>query len=191
LTESLSTPSQTVGPFLSIGLPWPGGERAVPEGTPGEIRIGGRIYDGDGELVPDAMVEVWGPDSDGNFADMHGHGGESKVDGFRGFARSGYEEGDGTWQVFTLKPGPVPKAEGDGTQAPHLDVSVFARGMLNRCVTRIYFGDDAAANAHDPVLATVPEDRRHTLIAEPSADGDGYEFDIRLQGDGETVFFEL
>ena len=185
----LPTPSQTVGPFLSIGLPWDAGERAVPEGTPGEIHIRGRIYDGDGELVPDALVEVWGPDGDGNFPDLWDYGGPSSVEGFRGFARSGYEEGEGTWQAFTLKPGPVPAADGEAMQAPHLAVSVFARGMLHRCVTRIYFGDEPDANAADPVLQSVPEERRGTLIAMP-VDG-GYEFDIRLQGEGETVFFDL
>ncbi len=183
------TPSQTVGPFYAIGLPWDSGERALPEGTPGEIRIGGRIYDGEGELVPDALIEVWGPDGDGMFPDLWGYGGPSTVDGFRGFARSGYEDGDGSWQVFTLKPGAVPGPDGEGLQAPHLDVSVFARGMLHRCVTRIYFGDEDEANAADPVLASVPEERRATLIATP-VEG-GYEFDVRLQGDGETVFFDL
>jgi protocatechuate 3,4-dioxygenase alpha subunit len=178
-----TTPSQTVGPYFSIGLPWELGPHAVAEGTPGALRIAGQVFDGEGTLVPDAMIETWQADPDGRFADLWDHGGPSEVPGFRGFARSGYEQGDGGYEIFTVKPGGV-----DG-QAPHIDVSVFARGMLNRVVTRIYFADEAAANAADPVLATVPADRRATLLAVPT--DDGYRFDIRLQGEGETVFFAV
>jgi protocatechuate 3,4-dioxygenase alpha subunit len=183
-----TTPSQTVGPFLSLGLPWSAGEHAVAEDTPGALRIGGSIYDGAGELVPDALVETWQADPDGRFADLYGYGGPSELAGFRGFGRSGFEEGDGTWSVLTVKPGPVPWLDGR-LQAPHLDVSVFARGMLHRVVTRIYFADEAEANAADPVLGSVPADRRATLLAQP-ADG-GYTFDVHLQGPHETVFFAL
>ena len=101
------TPSQTVGPFFAIGLPWDAGPHAVDPDSPGAIRVGGMVYDGHGEPVPDALIETWGPDPDGRFADLHGHGGESHVDGFRGFARSGFEDGDGSWEVVTLKPGSV------------------------------------------------------------------------------------
>ncbi len=181
-----TTPSQTVGPFLSIGLPWSAGEHVVPEGTAGAFRLGGSISDGAGALVPDALVETWQADPDGRFADLWEHGGPSAHAGFRGFGRSGYEEGDGTWSVLTVKPGPVPWLDGR-MQAPHLDVSVFARGMLHRLVTRIYFADEAELNAQDPVLGSVPADRRDTLLARPS--GDGYVFDIHLQGPDETVFF--
>jgi protocatechuate 3,4-dioxygenase alpha subunit len=111
------------------------------------------------------------------------------VPSFRGFARSGFEDGDGSWEVVTLKPGRVPGPGGE-QQAPHLAVSVFARGMLNRCVTRIYFGDEEEANAADPVLGQVPADRRDTLIADPAGNG-VYRLDIRLQGEGETVFFAI
>jgi protocatechuate 3,4-dioxygenase alpha subunit len=183
-----TTPSQTVGPYFAIGLPWPEGPNAVPEGTPGAITITGTIYDGDGDPVPDHLVETWQADSEGRFADLHGHGGASELAGFRGFGRYGVEDGDGTYEIVTVKPGPVPASDGT-MQAPHIDVSVFARGMLNRCVTRIYFSDEAPANAADPVLARVPADRRQTLIAQPTADG--YRFDIRLQGPGETVFFAV
>jgi protocatechuate 3,4-dioxygenase alpha subunit len=183
-----TTPSQTVGPYFAIGLPWPEGPNAVPEGTPGAITITGTIYDGDGEPVPDHLIETWQADPEGRFADLHGHGGVSELEGFRGFGRYGVEDGDGTYEIVTVKPGPVPASDGT-MQAPHIDVSVFARGMLNRCVTRIYFSDEAQANAADPVLAQVPADRRRTLIAEPTADG--YRFDIRLQGPGETVFFAV
>lgn len=182
-----TTPSQTVGPFLSIGLPWPEGEHVVPEGTAGAFRLGGSIRDGAGALVPDALVETWQADPDGRFADLHGHGGPSALAGFRGFGRSGYEEGDGTWSVLTVRPGPVPWLDGR-MQAPHLDVSVFARGLLHRVVTRIYFADLPDLNAADPVLQSVPADRRGTLLAHPSESG-GYVFDIHLQGPDETVFF--
>lgn len=183
-----TTPSQTVGPYFSIGLPWDLGPHAVPEGTPGAIRVGGTVYDGDGVPIPDNMIETWQADPAGRFSDLYEHGGPSEVEGFRGFARSGTEVGDGSWEVVTLKPGPVP-GYGDTVQAPHIDVSVFARGMLNRVVTRIYFADEEQANAADPVLATVPADRRATLLAQP-VEG-GYRFDIRVQGPGETVFFAV
>jgi protocatechuate 3,4-dioxygenase, alpha subunit len=184
----VSTPSQTVGPFFSIGLPWDGGPHAVGPQTSGVITITGTVYDGAGDPVPDSLIETWQADPDGRFADLHGHGGDSRLEGFRGFARCGYEQGDGSYEIVTVRPGAVPGPGGE-LQAPHLAVSVFARGMLDRCVTRMYFADEAQANAADPVLATVPADRRETLIAEPT-DG-GYRFDIRLQGPGETVFFAL
>jgi protocatechuate 3,4-dioxygenase alpha subunit len=183
-----TTPSQTVGPYFAIGLPWPEGPLAAPEETPGAIRITGVVYDGAGVPVPDALIETWQPDGDGRFSDLHGHGGESELGGFRGFARYGEEDGDGHYEIVTVKPGSVPGLDG-APQAPHIDVSVLARGMLHRCVTRIYFADEEEANAADSVLARVPSDRRGTLIAEPT-DG-GYRFDIRLQGEGETVFFAL
>ena len=183
-----STPSQTVGPYFAIGLPWDIGPFVVPEGTPGAIKLTGAVYDGHGEPVPDHLIETWQADPEGRFADLHGHGGPSQVEGFRGFARYGLEDGDGRYEIVTLKPGPVP-GPGAVMQAPHIDMSVFARGMLNRCVTRIYFADEQGANAADPVLTSVPAERRHTLIAQPTALG--YEFDIRLQGHEETVFFDL
>jgi protocatechuate 3,4-dioxygenase alpha subunit len=183
------TPSQTVGPFFSIGLPFDDGPFVVPEGTPGSIRIGGTVHDGDGALVPDHLIETWQADPEGRFADLHGHGGDaSSVDGFRGFGRCGHEQGDGTYEILTVKPGRVPGPDG-ALQAPHIDVSVFARGLLHRLVTRLYFADEPGANAQDPVLGSVPEARRGTLLAAP-IDG-GYRFDIRLQGEDETVFFAI
>jgi protocatechuate 3,4-dioxygenase alpha subunit len=161
------TPSQTVGPFFAIGLPW---ERGPLAASSGGIRVGGVVRDGAGEPVPDALVETWqaSPDADA---------------GFRGFARCAADDAGG-WEVATLKPAAI------GGQAPHVDVSVFARGLLNRCITRIYFADEAEANAADPELANVPEERRDTLLAQP--DGDGrYRFDVHLQGPAETVFFTL
>ncbi len=183
-----TTPSQTVGPYFAIGLPWDVGPFAVAEGTPGAIKLTGAVYDGDGNPVPDHLLETWQADPEGRFADLHGHGGGSRLEGFRGFARYGLEDGDGRYEIVTVKPGPVP-GPGGVMQAPHIDMSVFARGMLNRVVTRIYFADEQAANAADPVLAGVPPARRHTLIAQQTAEG--YRFDVRLQGREETVFFEL
>jgi protocatechuate 3,4-dioxygenase alpha subunit len=182
------TPSQTVGPYFAIGLPWPEGPFAVPPGTPGAIKIAGMVYDGRGDPVPDHLIETWQADSEGCFADLLGYGGGSELDGFRGFARCGAEDGDGGYELLTVKPGQVP-GPGGALQAPHIAVSVFARGMLHRCVTRIYFADEEAANAADPMLATVPADRRSTLIA--AVADEGYRFDIRLQGPGETVFFDV
>jgi protocatechuate 3,4-dioxygenase alpha subunit len=183
-----STPSQTVGPYLAIGLPFPEGPYVVPEGTPGAIRITGRVYDGAGEPIPDNLVETWQADPDGRFADLHVYGGPSSLPAFRGFARVGSEDGDGTFEIVTVKPGRVPCPDGR-LQAPHIDVSVFARGLLHRCVTRIYFADEPEANVQDPVLSLVPAERRGTLLAQPA--DRGYRFDIRLQGPGETVFFDI
>ncbi len=182
-----TTPSQTVGPFFAIGLPWENGPLVVPSGTPGAITIVGAVYDGHGEPVPDSLLETWQADPEGHFADLHGHGGPSRLSGFRGFARCATDE-HGRFALVTVKPGAVPLPQ-DGAQAPHIDVSVFARGMLNRCVTRIYFADEGDANASDPVLQTVAPERRPTLIARPS--DDGYSFDIHLQGPEETVFFAV
>jgi protocatechuate 3,4-dioxygenase, alpha subunit len=191
------TPSQTVGPYYAIGLPWGDGPHVVPDGTPGAIRLHGTIYDGRGEPIPDHLIETWQCDPDGCFPDLHdagpAHPGPSTLEGFRGFGRHGEESGDGTYAILTVKPGRVPIAVAGGgevLQAPHVDVSLFARGLLDRVVTRIYFADEPAANAEDPVLRSVPEDRRDTLLAQPDGEG-GYVFDIRLQGEGETVFFAL
>lgn len=183
-----TTPSQTVGPYFAIGLPWDVGPEAVPPDTPGAIRIRGTVYDGEGAPMPDFLLETWQADPEGRFADMHGYGERSELEGFRGFARYGLEDGDGTFEIVTLKPGPVPGL-GDTVQAPHIAVSLFARGMLNRVVTRIYFADEEQANASDPVLSRVPAQRRPTLLAQPTADG--YAIDLRIQGESETVFFSV
>jgi protocatechuate 3,4-dioxygenase alpha subunit len=179
------TPSQTIGPYLGIGLPWPDGPFVVPSGTPGAITISGLVFDGAGRVLPDAMVETWQADPQGRFDHATA---PPPVFGFRGFGRCATDE-SGRYYVVTLKPGALP-APGGGTQAPHLDVSVFSRGLLDRVVTRIYFPDEASANAADPVLAAVPLERRETLIAVPAGPGE-YSFDIRLQGERETVFFDV
>ena len=166
----MTTPSQTVGPYLAIGLPFPEGPHVVPEGTPGRIRIHGHVFDGAGDPIGDAMIETWQADPDGRF----------DTD-FRGFGRAPTGP-DGEYEVFTLKPGRV-----DEEHAPLIDVSVFARGMLHRCVTRIYFADED--NGGDPVLDSVPEDRRATILAEHGEGG--YRFDVHVQGESETVFFRV
>jgi protocatechuate 3,4-dioxygenase alpha subunit len=183
-----TTPSQTVGPYLSIGLPWPDGPFVVPEGTPGAIRIRGHLLDGAGDPVPDGLIETWQADPAGRFDHPDDPRGRERFEGFRGFGRSPTDE-EGAWEILTLKPGAVPGPDGT-TQAPHLAVSVFARGLLNRVVTRIYFADEEAANAADPVLAAIEDPAaRGTLIAR--ATEDGYRLDIHLQGPDETVFFAI
>lgn len=182
-----TTPSQTVGPYFAIGLPWPEGPHAIAPDHPGAIRITGTAYDGADAPIADALLEIWGADPDGRYADIWEHGGPA-TPGFRGFARFGEEGGDGRFELITLKPGPVRVSE-EIVLAPHLDLTVFARGMLCHVVTRIYFGDEAQANAADPILARVPVERRETLIAQ--ATEDGYRFDIHLQGPAETVFFAV
>jgi protocatechuate 3,4-dioxygenase, alpha subunit len=183
------TPSQTVGPFLAIGLPWPDGPFVVPEGTPGAVAIAGRVFDGHGDPVPDALVETWQADPDGRFS--HPDDPRGAAGTFRGFGRCPTGP-DGSYRIVTLKPGPLPCPDGS-TEAPHLNVSVFARGLLDRVVTRIYFPGEVAANDADPVLAGLGDPVRvATLVAQTVAGSQGeLRFDIRLQGDGETVFFDV
>jgi protocatechuate 3,4-dioxygenase alpha subunit len=180
------TPSATVGPYLAIGLTWPDGEWAAAQGAVGGFWIRGRVFDGAGDVVPDAMLDTWQADPDGGFASPEDPRGASSYPGFRGFARSSTIFGE--FAIFTLKPGRVPDGEG-GLQAPHIDVSLFARGILDRVVTRIYFADEAEANAEDVVLRGLSDDQRATLVATPS--DDGYRIDFYLQGDRETVFFAV
>ena len=190
MTDRLaSTPSQTVGPFLHIALSWDGGQYVVPAGTPGGVWLRGRVLDGAGDPVGDALVETWQADPAGRFDHPDDPRGAAKppVEGFTGFGRCPTAD-DGSYGVFTAKPGPLPTPDG-GTEAPHLDVTVLARGLLQRVVTRVYFPDEAEANAADPVLAAVEPDRRATLVA--TAERAGLHHDIRLQGAEETVFFDL
>jgi protocatechuate 3,4-dioxygenase alpha subunit len=192
-----TTPSQTVGPFLAIALPWSDGPDVVAEEAPGAITIVGRLTDGAGDPVPDGLIETWQADPAGRFAhpdDPRGPGEGFGVTGFRGFGRCP-TDADGRFRFRTLKPGPLPCEDG-GVEAPHIDVSVFARGVVRRLVTRLYFPDEAAANEADPVLATLTTAERDRLVAVAEDDGT-LRFDIRLQGseqDGyadETPFFEL
>ena len=182
------TPSQTVGPYLSLALDWPDGPYVVPDGTPEAFWLNGTLLDGDGRPVPDGLVETWQADPDGRFD----HPGDprgavtSSVPGFRGFGRCPTDS-EGRYRILTVRPGPLPTPEG-ATEAPHLTMSVFARGLLDRVVTRVYF-EGEPANESDPALSSVPPERRGTLVA--AREADGFRFDIRLQGDGETVFFDV
>jgi protocatechuate 3,4-dioxygenase, alpha subunit len=188
--SELLTPSQTVGPYFSMRLPWPEGPYVVPEGTPGAVTVYGRLYDGAGDPIPDGLIETWQADPAGRFAhpaDPRGPVPDGDR-GFRGFGRAATGH-DGSYKIVTLKPGPLPFGDGR-MEAPHLDVSVFSRGMLDRSVTRIYFPDETEANHRDPVLALVPAGRRATLVAEPAGEN-LLRFDIHMQGDHETVFFDL
>jgi protocatechuate 3,4-dioxygenase, alpha subunit len=181
------TPSQTAGPFLHVGLTDTRSVSCVAgEGAKGErMLLTFRLLDGDGLPVPDAMFELWQADSEGNYKD----GGEPADGTFSGFGRLATSE-DGSCTFETIRPGRVPGPAGT-LQAPHVNVSVFARGLLKRLSTRVYFADDLANN-EDPVLALVPEDRRATLLARPDPVRDrGWTQVIRMHGEGETVFFDV
>jgi protocatechuate 3,4-dioxygenase alpha subunit len=175
------TPSQTVGPFFSFALLGTIGNELVPPGTPGAIRIEGLVTDGNGDPVPDAMVELWQADTEGRYLDA------ADARGFTGLGRSGTEAG-GRFTFTTIKPGAVTGANG-ASQAPHIDVAVFARGLLKQLVTRIYFPDEVEANAADPLLSSLDPADAATLVAVPN--GDMLRFDITLQGDRQTVFLAV
>lgn len=194
MSKYILTASQTVGPFFSPGLLRDDTRRNVLAGpeTAGErIRIEGRVLDGDGLPVPDAMIEIWQANAHGRYNHPADRGPAPLDASFAGFGRSGTDEDGGYW-FETVKPGPVP-FDGERKQAPHICVTVFARGLLNHAVTRLYF-EDEPANSVDPILQLVPEERRATLLARPELVGGGmvvYRFDIVLQGAGETAFFNL
>ena len=189
------TPSQTVGPYFAYGLT-PGRQYdwndafsnnlVTPDATGERIRIEGRVFDGDGQPVPDSMLEIWQADAQGRFADPQDKRALPNAT-FRGFGRCG-TDASGGFAFDTIKPGVVPDPDGK-PQAPHILLAVYARGMLLHLYTRIYLGGEAG-NATDPVLALVPADRRATLIAKKAA-GATYVLDIHLQGDNETVFFDV
>jgi protocatechuate 3,4-dioxygenase, alpha subunit len=189
-TELGLTPSQTVGPYLSIGLTWELITPIVVEpADPRAIRIQGTLVDGAGEPVSDGMIEIWQANAAGRYA--HAADDRDEIpheDGFLGFGRSSTVDG-GRFSFVTVKPGRVPWPEG-GLQAPHLVVGVFARGLLKRAVTRLYFPDEVQANGEDPVLAGLDASARATLVAVPEGDG-SLRFDVRLQGDGHTTFFAV
>jgi protocatechuate 3,4-dioxygenase alpha subunit len=187
------TASQTIGPFFSPSLlreDAPGNVLVRPETAGRRIRIEGRVLDGDGLPVPDALVEIWQANAHGRYNHPADQGPAPLDPSFTGFGRSGTED-DGRFWFETVSPGPVPFRDG-GQQAPHIVVTVSARGLLNHLVTRFYFADDPTTDA-DPVLQQVPAERRVTLLARPSQN-DGrtvYHFDIVLQGHGETVFLNV
>jgi protocatechuate 3,4-dioxygenase alpha subunit len=191
------TPSQTVGPFFAYGLSAPqygypftglcSGDLA-DDVVPGErIRIVGRVLDGADEPISDAMIEIWQADSEGRYAHPADPRGSNQR--FRGFGRFGTGTDPESRFIFsTIKPGSV-----DGAQAPHVNLIVFMRGLLSHAYTRLYFSDELEANARDPVLLGVPKERRETLIArrDDSKATPVYRFDIRMQGEDETVFFDV
>jgi protocatechuate 3,4-dioxygenase alpha subunit len=189
--QVLPTPSHTVGPFYGYALPFHGGEEIAPLGHPDTITVHGYVLDGEGEPLPDALVELWGPRPDGTVPRVDGSirrdpatGGYLGRNGveFTGWGRI-QTDADGHWYARTLRPG------ARGQSAPYLSVCVFARGLLVHLFTRVYLPDDAAALAADPLLTRVG-DRRDTLIAAEEGPAT-YRFDIRLQGEGETVFLEF
>ena len=189
MTELGLTPSQTVGPYLKIGLfGGPFTSDLVDESDPRAIRIRGVLLDSAGDPVPDGMVEIWQANAAGRYA----HPADDREDvpleaGFTGFGRSGTEDA-GHFEFVTVKPGRVPWVD-DRLQAPHLLVGIFARGLLKRVATRMYFPDEEVANAEDPVLLGLEPEERATLVAR--AEDGAFRFDIVLQGAGHTTFFAV
>ena len=189
-----ATTWQTVGPFFRIGLERLYVDDLTVPGIPGErVEIGGRILDGDGQGVPDAVIEIWQADAQGKYPEPENFDAKTSQstypqNSFRGYGRVATES-DGSFHITTIKPGRVPAPDGT-LQAPHLAVSIFMRGLLRRLVTRLYFPDDSP-NSQDFILNMVDPDRRTTLIAKKSAMRDDLlEWNIVLQGPQETVFFE-
>ena len=180
--------SQTIGPYLRIGLEWMQIEDMAPKGVAGErVSLRGRVVDGNGKPVNDAAVEIWQANSHGRYAHPEDKQDKPLEKTFRGYGRS-LTDDDGAFRFNTIKPGRVPGPDGK-LQAPHLSVTIFMRGLLKHLQTRIYFPDDPA-NAEDPILALVPAERRSTMIARRSADGT-LEWHAILQGRNETVFFDF
>jgi len=183
-----ATTSQTVGPFFSIGLTRLRKANLVGSGVSGErITFSGHVLDGEGKPVPDAMLEIWQANSHGKYAHPEDSQNKPLAPGFQGYDRICVDE-NGGFQFTTVKPGAVPGPDGK-MQAPHIAVSVFARGLLLRLVTRIYFPDEAA-NADDFVLNLVERERRGTLIARKTSVASAFEWNVILQGVDETVFFD-
>ncbi len=189
----IPTPSQTVGPFFHLGLARPEWSDLTADNPIGQrIAIEGRILDGDGMPVPDAMIDLW----QANAAGRYNHPDDQQIDKpldphFRGFGRAATDT-EGRFRVVTIKPGPVP-GRGNALQAPHINLAVFARGLLKHLYTRIYFADEPG-NASDPLLSSIEDSAvRATLLANPAAGGSPalYRFDIVLQGDNETAFLDI
>jgi len=191
MDDLIPTPSQTVGPYFRIGLTWkhPSPVVAGPQAKGEHVRLKCRVTDGDGAPINDAMLEIWQADADGKYNHLDDPQQKAVDPECRGFGRMGTDE-DGRCEFQTVKPGRVPGPNGT-QQAPHLNLGVYARGMLKQLFTRIYFAGDPA-NAEDSVLALVPAERRDTLMAKPDpAEPGTWRFDVRLQGEQETVFFDI
>jgi protocatechuate 3,4-dioxygenase alpha subunit len=193
MKKLIVTPSQTVGPFYHFALDRPEWSDLTAGGCKGEkIRIEGRIFDGEGAPCPDAFLEIWQADAGGKYNHPDDTQDKKPDPKFRGFGRASADK-DGVYRFTTIMPGRVP-GPGNTLQAPHINVSVFARGLLKHLVTRIYFADRAEANEVDPVLSRIDDPAvRKTIVAEKT-NGTGiptYRFDVILQGKGETAFFEL
>ena len=192
------TPSQTVGPYFTLVLGLAGHNVVAAAGVPGvRIKVTGRVLDSDRQPIEDALIDLWQANAGGRYRHPLDDRDDVALDeGFTGFGSAASEFATGDWWFETIKPGPVPDPRG-GVQAPHLNLIVQARGMLMPSFTRMYFPEDTAAHADDLVLSLVPANRRQTLIAaivppsEPGGDTHAYSFDIRFQGDDETVFFDL
>ncbi|QGU05313.1 protocatechuate 3,4-dioxygenase subunit alpha [Corynebacterium comes] len=184
------TPSQTVGPYVHIGLTLEDSEKIVPEGTEGAVHVTTTVIDGNGDPIADAMIEIWQTDGQGVFNSPLDPrtGGKASAEGFRGLGRGMVDE-TGSVTFTTLLPGAI-EVDGRDTEAPHLKLGLFARGMLERLYTRLYFPENTEANAVDPVLQLVDESRRHLLVAEKN--GNGYRLNIVVQHEDparETPFF--
>lgn len=179
------TGSQTVGPFFRIGMAPLFCEEMAPAGVAGErVTIHGRVLDGDGKAIPDATMEIWQADAQGKYADS-----DEVKSGFTGFGRVPTNE-KGEFRFTTIKPG-VMRRPGCSEQAPHLVVTLFMRGLLRHLRTRIYFAGEAG-NESDGILQLVPAERRQTLIARRDAASEvAFEWNIHMQGENETVFFEV
>jgi protocatechuate 3,4-dioxygenase, alpha subunit len=184
---SAATPSQTAGPFFRLGLDRPEWGDLTRDGPRGEkIAIQGRVLDGDGAPVDDAVLEIWQADADGRYD--HPEDGRPADPRFPGFGRAMTDEA-GRYRFVTIRPGRVPGPAG-ALQAPHIDVTIFARGLLKQLVTRIYFAGEPS-NESDPVLTGIADPAaRRTLLAVREGEG-AYRFDVVLQGKGETAFFDL
>lgn len=184
------TASQTVGPYLHIGLTWLIIDRIAAPGVSGEpVTIEGRVVDGDGKPVNDALLETWQANAHGRYAHPEDRQDKPLEAAFRGFGRIATDDA-GAFRFHTIKPGRVPGADGR-LQAPHIAVNIFMRGQLKQLVTRIYFAGEGS-NAEDAVLAAVPAGRRETLLAKPAAGRSGVlQWNVVLQGTDETVFFDL
>lgn len=187
MTRRAATPSQTVGPYFRLGLDRPEWADLTRDGPSGEkIAIEGRVLDGDGAAVEDAVLEIWQADAEGRYD--HPDDGRAADPHFPGFGRAMTGEA-GRYRFVTIRPGRVP-GPGGALQAPHVNLTIFARGLLKQLVTRIYFADEPS-NERDPVLTGIADPAaRRTLLA-PRQDGGAYRFDVVLQGRGETAFFDL